>query len=158
MSTITVGIAEYKISRTPDVLTTLGLGSCVGVTIYDPVKKIGGLLHVLLPSSNGDSISNPAKYADTGIPELIRALVKLGARRSSMTAKIAGGANMFASFSKSDVFMVGQRNGDRCREILKEQQIHLSASDTGGNFGRTIELDIETGKLLIKTIYINRRT
>jgi chemotaxis protein CheD len=152
MSTITVGIADYKTAKSPDILTTLGLGSCVGVAIYDPDTKIGGLLHVLLPSNNGDTTDTPAKYADTGIPELVRALLRLGAKKGSMVAKIAGGANMFNTFQKSNVFMVGQRNSEMCKEVLKEQKIHLAASDTGGNFGRTIELDTETGKLFVKTI------
>jgi chemotaxis protein CheD len=152
MSVIIVGIADMQVAKSPDILTTLGLGSCVGVTLYDPQLQIGGLLHVLLPSNGGGDILNKAKYADSGIPELTNKLISLGAKRSSLIAKIAGGANMFSSSGNSNIFMIGQRNAEMCKEILLEQRIRLVSIDTGGNYGRTIELNTENGNLLIKTI------
>ncbi|MGE4484097.1 MAG: chemotaxis protein CheD [Oscillospiraceae bacterium] len=152
MSTIVVGIAELQIAKSPEIITTIGLGSCVGVTIYDPSAQAGGLVHVLLPSNNTEKNTNPAKFADTGIPELIRRLSALGVKRSSMVAKIAGGANMFSAGGKSNIFMVGQRNVEMCLEILKKERIRLLANDTGGNYGRTIELNTANGQLRIKTI------
>jgi chemotaxis protein CheD len=152
MGVILVGIADLKIADRPHILTTMGLGSCVGATLYDPQLHIGGLVHVLLPSSNGETPANKAKFADSGIPELIDQLLAMGARRSSLVAKIAGGANMFSSNRNSNIFMVGQRNVEMCLDVLAKQRIRLVASDTGGNYGRTIELNTENGQLLIKTI------
>ena len=152
MSSIIVGIADLKVSKCPHIITTLGLGSCVGTTIFDPQTRIGGLVHVLLPSSNGEFINNKAKYADSGIPELIDRLIAMGAKRSSLVAKMAGGASMFSNGGSSCVFNVGQRNVAMCRDVLSKLRIKLIASDTGGNYGRTIELNTENGQLLIKTI------
>lgn len=146
-----VNIADLKVARDPAVITTLGLGSCVGVTIYDPRTRIGGLVHVMLPVSNSDK-SNKAKYADTGIPELLRQMLSMGASRSSLTAKITGGANMFSKSVRSDVLMIGEKNIYMCRTALQQNRIHIASEDTGGNYGRTIELYTDSGKLLIKTI------
>lgn len=152
MSAVVVGIADLKIARAPDIITTIGLGSCVGVTVYDPATRIGGLVHILLPASDGKS-PNSAKFADTGVPELIKLMVARGARRSSLVAKMAGGANMFAAVGgKSDIFMIGQRNVEMCVNALKNEHIKLARSDTGGTYGRTIELDTESGQLRIKTV------
>ena len=107
MGVIYVGIAEMKVAKSPHILTTLGLGSCVGVTIFDPQLQVGGLIHVLLPTRNGDPTENIAKYADSGIPELINQLISMGSRRSSLIAKIAGGANMFSLNSNTNIFMIG---------------------------------------------------
>jgi chemotaxis protein CheD len=152
MNVIYVGIAEMKVAKSPHILTTLGLGSCVGAALFDPRLQLGGLIHILLPSTNGDPAVNKAKYADSGIPELIDQLISMGAKRSSIVAKIAGGANMFSSNSNASVFMVGQRNVEMCKDVLKKQKIRLISSDTGGTFGRTIEFNAENGQLLIKTI------
>ena len=147
-----MGIADMQTAKKPHNLTTLGLGSCVGLTLFDPQLQIGGLLHVLLPTSNGDAVANKAKYADSGIPVLIDKLVSMGAKRGSLIAKIAGGANMFSMKSSSNIFQVGQRNVEMCKDVLMKQRIRLAASDTGGTYGRTIELNTENGQLLIKTI------
>jgi chemotaxis protein CheD len=152
MSMIYVGIAEMKVAKSPHILTTLGLGSCVGAALFDLRLQIGGLVHILLPSTNGDPAGNKAKYADSGIPELIDQLISLGAKRSSLVAKIAGGANMFSSNSSTGIFMVGQRNVEMCMDVLKRQRVRLVSSDTGGTYGRTIEFNAENGQLLIKTI------
>lgn len=141
-----------KVAKCPDTITTIGLGSCVGVTLYDPRLQMGGLLHVLLPSSGGEPVSVAAKYADSGIPELVNRLLRMGCSRNSLVAKIAGGANMFHSTGKSDIFRIGERNAETCARVLAEQKIRLAFRDTGGNYGRTIELDTGTGRLLIKTI------
>ncbi len=108
---IKVGMADLKTCKSPEVLTTLGLGSCVGVAIYDPVSKISGLLHCMLPDSTQfRNNSNTAKYADSGIDELISQMVKLGANRARLVAKIAGGAQMFAMKTNNDTLRVGERN------------------------------------------------
>ena len=153
MSTVVVGIADLQVVKAPDIVTTIGLGSCVGVAIYDPSARIGGLVHILLPRHDACVVSNPAKYADTGVPELIRRMLARGARRNSMVAKIAGGANMFSALgSQSDIFMIGQRNVEMCVTALKSEGIKLTRRDTGGTYGRTVELNAENGQLKIKTI------
>ncbi len=148
-----VGMADLKICSSPDVLSTLGLGSCIGICLYDPGTKVSGLAHIMLPSSESiKNNSNTAKFADTAIVKLIDDMIKAGANRRRFVAKIAGGAQMFAFTSQSDSMKVGQRNAESVRKILKEMSIPILADDTGGNYGRTIEFYSTTGVLLIKTI------
>lgn len=152
MRIIYVGIAEMRIAKSPLILSTLGLGSCVGATLFDPRLQIGGLVHILLPSSNGETPANRAKYADSGIPELVERMISMGSNRGALVAKIAGGANMFSTAGSSNAFIIGQKNVEACLKALKEQRIRLASSDTGGSYGRSIELNTENGLLLIKTI------
>ena len=153
MEMIKVGMADYKATKLPGVLITFGLGSCVGIALYDKSTKVSGLAHVMLPSSKEiKNNSNKAKFADTGIDSLIDEMVKLGARKSNIVAKIAGGAQMFSFSSQNDMLRIGERNAIASKEKLKEHRIRILAEDTGGNFGRTIELNTETGELQIKTI------
>ncbi len=150
---IKVGMADYKVCSPPDNLTTLGLGSCVGVAIYDKKSKISGLVHVMLPDSNAVSTNkNKAKFADTGVKLLVDEMVKIGASRYSLTAKIAGGAQMFAFQSKNNMLRVGERNVEAVKKALSELRIPLLAQETGENFGRTVEFYTETGDFLIKSI------
>ncbi len=149
-----VDIAMMKVTRAPDQLYSLGLGSCVGVAIYDPVTKIGGLIHILLPTCQGFENGNHArtKFADSGIEALLEALIKAGASRTRLKAKMAGGASMFVTNGTSSVHEVGKRNIQSSRDTLKRLGIELVGHDTGGNKGRTIYFDIETGQLTIKTV------
>jgi len=141
------------VCKAPDSLTTLGLGSCVGIAIYDKRTKIAGLAHIMLPSSKEiRNNANKAKFADTALDILIGELEKMGVRKSQLQAKIAGGAQMFSFNTNNDVLKVGQRNVIATKKKLKELGIRIVAEDTGGNYGRTIELDPTTGDLLIKTI------
>ena len=148
---IKVGMADLKTCKSPEVLTTLGLGSCVGVAIYDPVSKISGLLHCMLPDSTQfRNNSNTAKYADSGIDELISQMVKLGANRARLVAKIAGGAQMFAMKTNNDTLRVGERNVEAVKKKLSELNIRLL--DCGLNYGRTVEFYSETGEYVIKSV------
>ena len=150
---IKIGMAELDICLPPDAITTLGLGSCVGVVLYDPTKKICGMVHVMLPDSTKiKNNENVAKFADTGIEELLKQIVAKGANRKNIVAKIAGGAQMFAFRSDNDLLRVGDRNVEATKEKLKQLQIPLIAEDTGKNSGRTIEFYPETGKLLVKSV------
>jgi chemotaxis protein CheD len=152
-NTIKVGMADLNAVCHPGVLTTLGLGSCVGVALYDPSTKVIGLAHVMLPSSQqAKNNSNTAKFADTAIVKLIEDMKKLGARQNQIVAKLAGGAQMFAFNQSSDLMRIGQRNVLSAREKLIELKIPILSEDTGGNHGRTIELFSTDGKLMIKTI------
>ena len=153
MATIKVGMADLNICKAPDMITTLGLGSCIGIAVYDPVLKIGGLAHIMLPDSTQmRNNSNIAKFADTGIEELIRRVVMAGANKRRLVAKIAGGAKMFEVSGLSTVGNVGERNAQASRAKLKQLGILLLAEDTGLNFGRTVELYPETGEFRIKAV------
>lgn len=150
---IKVGMADMNCTRAPGILTTLGLGSCVGICLYDTSTKISGMVHIMLPSSlQIKNNSNQAKFADTGIIKLVENMQKLGACRSKIVSKIAGGAQMFNFSDSSEIIRIGYRNVVATKEILNSLNIPIIAEDTGGSYGRTIELYSETGNLLIKTI------
>ncbi len=152
---IKVGMADIKTCVSPDGVTTLGLGSCVGIAIRDPSTKIGGLAHIMLPDSKAmrNEHLNLAKFADTGIEELVSQMEKLGARRSRMVAKIAGGATMFSFHgSNTAIGQVGQRNVEATKEKLKQLKIPILAEDTGANYGRTVIFYPETGEFHIRAV------
>lgn len=153
IETIKVGMADLNSARHPCMITTLGLGSCVGVALYDNITKVAGLAHVMLPSSEqAKNNSNIAKFADTAIVKLVEDMVRLGARKERIVAKLAGGAQMFVFSQSSELMRIGYRNVIASKEKLKELNIPIISEDTGGNYGRTIELYSEDGRLMIKTI------
>ena len=152
---IKVGMADLKTCVSPDGLTTLGLGSCVGIAIRDPQTKIGGLAHIMLPDSTAirNSQLNIAKFADTGIEELVKQMEKSGAKRKRMVAKIAGGATMFAfQGTNSLAGQVGERNSAAAKKKLKELNIPILAEDIGANYGRTVIFYPETGDFHIRAV------
>lgn len=150
---IKVGMADLKIAKEPDVLTTLGLGSCVGIALYDSSLKLGGLAHIMLPDSTQiKNNSNKAKFADTAIELLLEQMLSEGARKNRIVAKIAGGAHMFDFKNMDDMMRIGTRNVAAVTQILKAVHIPIIAQDTGDNYGRTIELHTLTGMLRVKTI------
>lgn len=150
---IKVGMADLNACKYPDALTTLGLGSCVGIALYDPITKVGGMAHIMLPDSTKiRKNENHAKFADTGIDELISKMITLGAKKQNFVAKIAGGAQMFAFSSNNDMLRIGDRNVEATKNKLNSLGIKLIAEDTGLNYGRTIEFYTETGDLLIKSV------
>lgn len=145
---IRIGIADYKVSKAPDQLITLGLGSCVGIAIYDSRTKIGGLSHIMLPDSKSFTKDiKVAKFADLAIPTMIKEITEGKATRG-LVAKIAGGASMF-SFS-NNTNNIGQRNVEAVEEILKNLKIPILASDTGGKIGRTMVVDLNNFDISIK--------
>jgi chemotaxis protein CheD len=151
---VKVGIADMNVITVPSLIRTSGLGSCVGVVIYDQTRKVAGLAHIMLPSSvlhKGTNI-NPAKYADTAIEELIRKIVNAGGKAGSLKAKIAGGAQMFQFTSGSDIMRIGPRNVEAVLSELKRLNITVVASDVGGSNGRTIEFNPGTSILQIRTV------
>ncbi|MCR4430531.1 MAG: chemotaxis protein CheD [Tepidanaerobacteraceae bacterium] len=154
IETVRVGMAEYKAARSPVVLISLGLGSCVGVALYDSAKKIGGLAHIMLPDSNlsGRRDFNPGKFADTAIDMLIGDMDKIGADPKRITAKIAGGAQMFQIKSDNSIMQIGKRNVEAVRSKLATLNVKIISEDVEGNYGRTIEFNCETGELKIKTV------
>ncbi|GAB3067209.1 chemotaxis protein CheD [Virgibacillus ainsalahensis] len=151
---VKVGIADLNTVSAPDTIRTSGLGSCVGVVMYDEAKKIAGLAHILLPDSSlaRRSILNKYKYADTALPLLIEKLVVAGARKYALKAKMAGGAQMFQFTSKSDIMRIGARNIEAVQEKLQEYHIPVVSSDLGGKVGRTIEFDPTVCELKIRKV------
>lgn len=150
---IKVGMADLKICVSPNGVTTLGLGSCVGIAIRDPITKIGGLAHIMLPDSTQiRNNTNVPKFADTGIAELVRQMVVKGANPSRMVAKIAGGAQMFAFQNKADMVRVGDRNVEATKKKLREMKIPLLAQETGDSYGRTVIFYPETGDFVIRSV------
>ncbi|MDE6737489.1 MAG: chemotaxis protein CheD [Lachnospiraceae bacterium] len=150
---IKVGMADLNVCVSPDSITTLGLGSCVGIAVRDPVTKIGGLAHIMLPDSTAIRInSNIPKFADTGIEELVKQVVAKGANRSRLVAKIAGGAQMFAFQTKNDMVRVGERNVEATKKKLAQLKIPILAEDTGKNYGRTVIFYPETGDFVIRAV------
>lgn len=150
---IKVGMADLKVTSSPNVLSTLGLGSCIGICLYDPTSKVTGLAHIMLPSSKAiRNNENVAKFADTAIIKLVEDMGKIGANKRRLIAKIAGGAQMFSFSTSNDTMKIGLRNAEAVRKTLSELKIPIKADDTGGNYGRTIEFYSDTGVLLIKTI------
>ena len=145
---ITVGVAQIRYSSSPSVLRTI-LGSCVGICIYDRVKKIGGMAHVLLPTSQKSNI-NPEKYADTAIPLLVRELLKEGARKENMSAKITGGASMFKFGSNIALGQIGDRNIEQTKMELQKLGIPIVVEDVGGSLGRVIDFYLTDGHLKVK--------
>lgn len=156
---IRVGMAEMEVSAAPGLLACIGIGSCVVVALYDPEAKIAGLAHTMLPQASKSDLavlegSGFAKYANTAPSALLQAMEALGAKRSRIVARLVGGATMFAfSAAKSgeEGASLGDRNADNARKGLESLGIALQAEDTGGNFGRSIELNAEDGSLQVRT-------
>jgi chemotaxis protein CheD len=143
---VIVGISEYRMGKMP--MSSIGLGSCVGLIIHDRDRGIGVLAHVMLPVSQGKS-ERPGKYADTAVEIMISELVNAGSNPSSLIAKLAGGASMFRNFSGN--FNIGERNVEAVHRLLKERHIPISAEDVGGEMGRTIiYLPSEKGKVIVR--------
>lgn len=150
---IKVGMADMNYCHAPDAITTLGLGSCVGVVLYDSKAQIAGMVHIMLPDSTKiKNNENCAKFADTGIEEMVKRIVAAGASRAALKSKIAGGAQMFAFKSENDLLRVGARNVEAVKAKLSELGIPIIAEDTGDSYGRTIEFYPETEELLIKAV------
>ncbi len=149
----TIGIAEHKIAQSPDRIITLGLGSCIGLVLYDPIIRLAGMVHIMLPcASDAVSITNRFKFADTAIADMLKLLTAAGAVKSRLKAKMAGGAHMFKTSHSLDIMNVGQRNIAMCKKALGEHGIKICGEDTGGNSGRSVEFCCETCVLSVRTM------
>lgn len=147
---IIVGVGEYRTIGGPGQLVCIGLGSCVGIAIYDLQAQVGGLAHAMLPRyEEGRDKINAAKYADSSIMLMVDELVEMGALRGRLRAKIAGGAHMF-SFLSSDTLNIGQRNSEAARETLRAEHIRLLGEDLGGTRGRTITFSTVDGSYRVQ--------
>lgn len=148
---IKVGIADMKITRAPGSLITYALGSCIGICLYDPNIKLAGMIHIMLPEMPKTGDNNILKYADTGIPEMLRKMEAFGARRQRMSAKIAGGAKMFNIPGDSALGNIGMRNAEKVKAVLAQLGIKVVAQDVGADYARTMEFDAETGRVVLRS-------
>ncbi len=152
MANIIVGISDVKVSDKPeDTLITYALGSCIGVAVYDPKVKVGGLLHFMLPESSLDAErakASPAMFADTGIPNLFKSCYALGAEKKRMVVKVAGGASIL---DDTNYFRIGQKNITAMRKIFWKNNVMIHCEDTGRNCNRTVRLDLSTGQCWVRS-------
>ncbi len=150
--TLTVGISEMKVSSNPDdILVTYSLGSCVGLTLFDPVARVGGLIHCMLPLSRLDpakAAAKPEMFTDTGVPALIQSVLNLGGSRKRLIAKVAGGAS---PLDDKGMFKIGERNYVVLRKVLWKNEILIAAEDVGGTIARTMYLHMATGITTVKS-------
>ena len=149
---ITVGIADMKLAQREGILITYALGSCIGMTLYDPAIKLGGLLHIMLPSRSDPNDPKIYKYADSGIREMVRKLSAFGMVKSRTVVKIAGGAKMFDIKGNTDFGNIGQRNAAMVKKILMEERMRITSEDTGGAYARTMLLNVDNGDVVIRTV------
>lgn len=150
---IKVGIADLNVVLDPGAIMTIGLGSCIGIALYDKTTKVAGLAHIMLPDSTQfKSNTNPMKFADLAIPMLIEKMEKQGCNKRNIIAKIAGGASMFNFSDKSIISDIGKRNSEAVKKTLKDKSIRIMAEETGGNKGRTMILKANDGSVILKVV------
>jgi chemotaxis protein CheD len=151
--TIVIGMGERAVSASPGVvLACIGLGSCIAVTVYDRVAKVGGMIHIVLAKHMGNNTSDFGKFADTGIPLLFHEVIRKGADKNRLAVKIAGGAQMTIAPGLKDTFKTGERNLVQILYTLEQEDVGLKAADVGGTLGRTVKLHIGTGTVTVKTV------
>jgi len=152
MSNIVLGISEIQVSNTPgDILITYSLGSCIGMTVYDPAAGIGGMIHYMLPLSKiapDKAKTKPAMFGDTGVPLLLKTVLECGAEKERLVVKVAGGSELM---DQNKIFNIGERNYLVLRKLLWKNNMLISAEDVGGNLSRTLKLEIDTGCTFVKT-------
>lgn len=142
----------------PFRLVTRALGSCLGITLYNPLKKLGAMAHPMLPDiERARTNANPSRYVNHTIRKMVEDLEKAGSARSLLVAKLFGGARMFAFISSDSLLNVGEKNIAMAREVFNELNIKISAEEVGGTFGRTIELNLENGKVVVDTASWGRK-
>lgn len=152
MAILVVGISDIKASSNPeDVIITYSLGSCIGMTIYDPETRVGGMIHYMLPlskTSPDKALIKPAMFADTGVPELLKSAFELGASKSRLVVKVAGGSQLM---DQHKIFNIGERNFLILRKILWKNNILIKAADVGGAMSRTLRFELGSGKVTVKS-------
>jgi chemotaxis protein CheD len=149
---IRVRVADFAVAAT-GTITTIGLGSCVAIALYDATARVGGLAHVLLPNETmSRDRSNPAKFPGTALPLLLAEMIKLGARAERIKAKIAGGASMFATLMSTNGINIGERNVIAVREVLAGMKVPIVGEDTGNDYGRSVFLHLEDGRFEVRSL------
>jgi chemotaxis protein CheD len=143
---IDVNTSDFAIAGTPHILATAGVGSCVAICLYHQPRQIGALLHIMLPRAEGDHL-NPRRFADTALNLALAELSQQSITPGQLTAKLVGGAQMFAAFAPTNP--IGQRNIDEVRRLLQVLGIPIESEDVGGNAGRSLEFDLTSGLVTI---------
>lgn len=150
---IRVRVADYAVTTGEKTLTTIGLGSCVAIALYDPTARIGGLAHILLPDeSMARDRSNPAKFPASAVPLLLSEMVRLGAESLRVNAKIVGGASMFANLLPTGGINVGERNVAAVKQALADAGVPVVAEDTGSDHGRSVYFHLADGRLEVRSL------
>jgi chemotaxis protein CheD len=150
---IVVRVADLNVGSADDVLITVGLGSCVAIVLYDAVARVGGLAHILLPSpALSRDTDNVAKFPQLALPRLLELMAARGANSKRITARIAGGASMFASLAPAGTIQMGERNVVATRQVLSETGLPLVAEAVGGDFGRTVRLHVVDGRVEVSSV------
>jgi chemotaxis protein CheD len=152
---INIGLGELMVSKDNSVvLTCIGLGSCIALCAYDPIAKVGGMAHLLLPSckSKNDVSGSLSRYVDTGAQLMINKMLNQGAVRNNLIVKIAGGARMLSIPGQNNVLDIGQRNISEIKEVFARERIPICGADVGGCFGRTVQFYLDTGRITVKAV------
>lgn len=150
---IFVKVAQHAVGTSADTLVTLGLGSCVAIMLHDPVARVGGLAHVLLPEpSLARDLSNPSKFASSAVPLMLKELAAAGGRLSRFEARLVGGASMFASLMVPGTLNMGERNIRASREALRQAGVPILAEEVGGDFGRSVRFRVGEGRTLVTSV------
>lgn len=153
MTRVIVRVADLQVGREDDELLTIGLGSCVAIILYDATARVGGLAHVLLPSPALTRVNErPGKVPQTAVPELLAQMAALGARADRTTARLVGGASMFASLTTAGTIQMGERNVVASRVVLAQHGLPITAEAVGGDFGRTVRLQTADGRVEISSV------
>ncbi|MDH4099272.1 MAG: chemotaxis protein CheD [Nitrospirota bacterium] len=149
-----VGLGEWFVTADPVMtIAAIGLGSCVGVAAYDPVAKLAGMIHIVLPDSGGNADGDSkTKFADQGLPVLFDSMYKQGAKKERLVVKICGGAQMLSHVGVSMSFNIGERNVEAVKKILKEMGLVIRGEQVGGVAGRTLKLYVNTGRITVRTV------
>lgn len=154
---IRVGMGDISVAQSPNMLAIIGLGSCVGVALYYPKAKIGGLAHIMLPdSSKARPGMSTDKYADTGLKIMLDRLRKMNVEPLFMTARLVGGASMFKTSNNQGAFNIGENNVAACREFLKREKVKVTGEEVLGTKGRTMRFDLDTGRISVR--YVDGKT
>lgn len=145
-SVIPVGMSQLRTGKSPEQLAVYGIGSCIILSLYDAVRKVGGLAHIMLPDSTGmdKTTINPVKFADTAVPALMDAVLEQGALRISLEAKIFGGSEMFPP-TEDYTNTIGRDNTNAVKAALRKHNLKLKSEDVGGTHGRSLEFDLSSG-------------
>ena len=159
-SAVLVGMAEIQLIKHSGQLTCLGLGSCIGLCGFDPLTRVAGMVHVMLPEAfQGKEVDKPGKFADTGIPELLAQMERSGADKNRMLFAMAGGAQVFKFSANTESKLdIGARNTAAVEAALKERGLRIVAQDTGGNSGRTVIFTLESGDFTVRTVTSGEKT
>ena len=150
-------VADFAVANGDTLLVTVGLGSCVAIALHDPQAQVGGLAHVLLPSTGmSQDRSNRAKFPSSAVPLLCERMQALGARSGRIRAKIVGGASMFTSLLSATGLQIGERNVVATRGALEQAGIPIVAQDVGGDYGRSVYFNVRDGRLVVKSLKAGR--